>query len=150
HPMTSEGARIRTTKSAIFISTSSLYHILSSDPAKPKSLSKVNETTKIAKGGDNVIQHTLNFVSNAAERIDACIDNTRPSLLVEIEQLRDAFENAKNRGITLNYVTEITKENISYCKQLIQFVSELRHIDGIKGNFYVSEKEYIAPAKFHE
>ena len=123
---------------------------MSSDPAKPTSLSNVNETTKIAKGVDNVIRHTLNFVTNAAERVDACIDNTRPSLLVEIEQLRNAFENAKNRGITLNYVTEITKENISYCKQLIQFVSELRHIDGIKGNFYVSEKEYIAPANFHE
>ena len=76
-------------------------------------MQNVNETTKIAKGEDNVIQHTLNFVSNAAERIDACIDNTIPSLLAEIEQLGDAFENAKNRGITLNYVTEITRENIS-------------------------------------
>ena len=26
----------------------------------------------------------------------------------------------------------------------------LRHLDGIKGNFYVSEKEYIAPAALHE
>lgn len=101
---------------------------MSSDPAKPTSLSNVYERTKIANGGDNVIQHTLNFVSNAAERIDACIDNIRPSLLAEIEQLRDAFENTKNRGITLNYVTGITKENISYCKQLIQFVSELHYI----------------------
>ncbi|MFL6369848.1 MAG: hypothetical protein ACJ72F_03345, partial [Nitrososphaeraceae archaeon] len=27
---------------------------------------------------------------------------------------------------------------------------ELRHLDGIKGNFYISETEYIAPAIFHE
>lgn len=75
---------------------------MSSAPAKPASLPNVNETTKISKGDDNVIKVTLNFVSNAAERIDACIDNTRPSLLIEIEQLRDAFENAKNRGKKLN------------------------------------------------
>ncbi len=123
---------------------------MSSTSAKPTSQPNVKETTKIAKGVDKVIHHTLHFVSNAAERIDACIDNTRPSLLVEIEQLRESFGNAKRRGTTLNYITDITKENISYCKQLLQIVNELRHIDGVKGNFYVSEREYIAPAKFHE
>jgi two-component system, OmpR family, sensor histidine kinase VicK len=29
-------------------------------------------------------------------------------------------------------------------------VDELRHLDGIKGNFFVSETEYIAPAALHE
>ena len=29
-------------------------------------------------------------------------------------------------------------------------VDELRHLDGIKGSFYVSESEYLAPATFHE
>ena len=29
-------------------------------------------------------------------------------------------------------------------------VDELRHLDGIKGNFYISESGYLAPATFHE
>ena len=29
-------------------------------------------------------------------------------------------------------------------------VSELRHFDGVKGNFYVSENEYVSPAAIHE
>ena len=29
-------------------------------------------------------------------------------------------------------------------------VDELRHLDGIKGNFYISETGYLAPATFHE
>ncbi len=29
-------------------------------------------------------------------------------------------------------------------------VDELRHMEGIKGNFYVNETEYIAPATLHE
>lgn len=29
-------------------------------------------------------------------------------------------------------------------------VDELRHLDGIKGNFYVSEIEYLVPASFHD
>jgi hypothetical protein len=31
-----------------------------------------------------------------------------------------------------------------------QIADELRHLDGIKGNFYVSEREYIAPAALHQ
>ena len=39
-------------------------------------------------------------------------------------------------------------DNVGYCKELIKMVDELRHIEGIKGNFYLSETEYIAPASF--
>src|ERR687889_1285578 len=57
----------------------------------------------------------------------------------------------KKRGVKLRYVTEITKDNISYCKQLLTtMVYELRHLDGMKGNFYISESAYLAPATFHE
>ena len=29
-------------------------------------------------------------------------------------------------------------------------VDELRHLDGIKGNFYISDNAYLAPATLHE
>jgi two-component system, OmpR family, sensor histidine kinase VicK len=32
----------------------------------------------------------------------------------------------------------------------LDLVDELRHADGIKGSFYISEGEYLAPAVFHE
>ena len=43
----------------------------------------------------------------------------------------------------MRFVTEITKHNISYCKEIMENV-ELRHLDGVKGNFGVSDTEYIA------
>jgi signal transduction histidine kinase len=101
-------------------------------------------------GEQNVVNTVLQFTSKAKSRIDACVDYTRPSLAVEIEQLKKAFLNAKRRGVKSRYVTEITDDNVGYCKELIKMVDELRHIDGIKGNFYISETEYIAPATFHE
>ncbi len=52
----------------------------------------------------------------------------------------------KERGIKLRYVTEITKDNIDYVKQMLAF-SEIRHLDGMKGNFEVAdEREYVAVA----
>jgi two-component system, OmpR family, sensor histidine kinase VicK len=70
---------------------------------------------------------------------------TRPPLAVEIPQIKKAFLDAKSRGIRLRYLTEITIDNISYCKLLKIIVDELRHLDGIKGNFMLSENEYLAP-----
>jgi two-component system, OmpR family, sensor histidine kinase VicK len=34
---------------------------------------------------------------------------------------------------------------LQYCKELLSIVDELRHLDGIKGNFMISEEEYLAP-----
>jgi two-component system, OmpR family, sensor histidine kinase VicK len=108
------------------------------------------EKTEIFHGTDNVIAAIIQFSSRTKSRIEACVDNTRPSLAIRIEQLKKSFMNAKNRGVRLRCITEINKENISYCKELLEIVNELRHLDGIKGNFYLSESEYLAPATFHE
>jgi hypothetical protein len=70
-------------------------------------------------------------------------------LAIEIEELKKAFLEAKSRGVKLRYITEITEDNVGYCKELIKIVDELRHLEGIRGNFYISETEYIAPATFH-
>ena len=110
----------------------------------------ISERTEVLHGGQNVVDTVLRFTSKAKSRIDACVDYTRPSLAIQIEQLRKAFIDAKSRGVKLRYVTEITEDNVGYCKELLKMVDELRHIEGIKGNFYISETEYIAPATFHE
>jgi hypothetical protein len=78
------------------------------------------------------------------------MDCSAPSLAIDIDVLKEAFLNAKKRGVRLRYVTEITNDNISYCKQLLTIVDELRHLDGIKGNLYLGDTTYIAPATFYE
>ena len=99
-------------------------------------------------GGNKVIEQVLHFVSNARKKIDACVDHTRPLLATEIEPLKKSLVYAKERGICLSYVTEITNDNVSCCKELTKMTGEIRHLDGIKGNFYISDTEYIAPATF--
>ena len=108
------------------------------------------ETTKVFYGIENVMNTVLQFLYQSSNVIDACVDYTRPSLAVDILVLRKAFLAARSKGVKLRYVTEITDENIHYCKQLLTMVDELRHLDGIKGNFYITETAYIAPATFHE
>jgi two-component system sensor histidine kinase VicK len=113
-------------------------------------MNRSKQKTSIYYKPYNVINTVIEFVNKSSSRIDACVDYSRPSLIVEIAALKEAFVDAKDRGINLRYVTEITSGNVSHCKELINTINiELRHVEGIKGNFYVSENEYVAPATFH-
>src|SRR5215813_187891 len=101
-------------------------------------------------GTDKVISEELLFFSKTRQHIDTCMDSTRPSFAIGIESIKKSFIDAKSRGVKLRYLTEITDANISYCKEMMSIVDEVRHLDGIKGNFMISEIEYLAPATSHE
>ena len=101
-------------------------------------------------GVDNVIDAELEFFANSKKGIDTCMNYTRPSLAVILEPIKKAFLDAKGRGVKLRYLTEITHDNIVACKELMTIVDELRHLDGIKGNFMLSETEYLAPVILFE
>src|SRR5919197_1404598 len=117
---------------------------------KSNSYFSEGERTEVLYGEQNVIRSELQLFSNSKEKIDTCMNYTRPPLAITIEPIRGAFVNAKKRGIKLRYLTEITKDNISYCKELIPLVHEIRHLNGIKGNFMISESEYLAPIVLFE
>ena len=74
-----------------------------------------------------------------------------PSVFIEVKAIKNARIAAfKNRGVKLRFVTEITTDNLKYCKEMLTF-SEIRHLDGMKGNFEVSdEKEYVAVATLNK
>src|SRR5215831_15359832 len=103
------------------------------------------EKTEVVYGTSNVLNTEIQFFSNANFKLDTCVDYTRPSLALGNESIRKSFLDAKGRDVKLRYITEITTENISYCKELMK-IADVRHLDGIKDNFMVSEKEYLAPA----
>ena len=110
----------------------------------------LGEKTEVFYGTDKVISEELLFFSKTRQHIDTCMDYTRPSFAIGIESIKKSFVDAKSRGVKLRYLTEITDANISYCEEMMSIVDEVRHLDGIKGNFMISEIEYLAPATSHE
>ena len=98
-------------------------------------------------GTENANNEILQFVARTKERIHACLDQTGPSVMMGVKSIKkERLKAVKIRGVKLRYVTEITSENISYCKELMK-ISDVRHTDGVKGNFEVSDgKEYVAAA----
>ncbi len=104
-------------------------------------------TTKVYYGPDNADNAILNFIDGAKVKIDSCINSVAPSVIIEVDAIRGRRVDAvKNRGLKLRYVTDITKDNVDYVKEMLTF-SEIRHLDGLKGNFEVADqREYVAVA----
>ena len=76
-------------------------------------------------------------------------DHTWPSVSMEIDIFKRAMQDIKKRGAKSRYIVEITKDNLPYCKELMK-IDDLRHLDGIKGNFAINETEYIASATMQQ
>jgi len=87
----------------------------------------------------------LKFIDKTKRKIDCCISSAAPSVMIDVDKIKQKrIQAVKERGVKLRYVTEITKDNIIYIKEMMQF-SEIRHVKALKANFEISdEKEYIA------
>ncbi len=57
--------------------------------------------------------------------------------------LLNAYNKAKDRGVIIRIITEVTSYNLSYLKKIFPVVNEIRYIDGLVGTFGISEKDYI-------
>lgn len=81
--------------------------------------------------------------------MNICADYTWPSVAMGVEVFKKGLYDLKSTNVQSRFITDITKDNIEYCKELMQ-ISELRHLDRIKGNFAISEKGYTASATLQE
>jgi two-component system sensor histidine kinase VicK len=114
-----------------------------------RNTSNHSETTEVLYGFENVMNVLLQFLSKT-NRIDCCGDYRSPAVAIEVKEYKKLLVDIKNKGIKVRQVTDITKENVHYCKELMKFDYEIRHLDGIRANFSISETEYLATATIQE
>jgi two-component system, OmpR family, sensor histidine kinase VicK len=105
---------------------------------------KYTEKSELIYGQENVVATLLQILSRAKNMVDICADFRAPSISIEVEPYNRALLNLKSRGVRFRQITEITKDNLSFSKELMK-VADVRHIDGAKANFMTSENEYLAP-----
>jgi signal transduction histidine kinase len=118
-------------------------------PSSSPSPNTSSERTQVLYGTENTTNTILGFLAGSQLRMDICADSTWPSVAMGIDVFKNALIEIRKRGIRSRYITSVTKDNLSYCKEAMK-IGELRHLDGIKGNFAVSEKEYMASATLQE
>ena len=108
-----------------------------------------SERTEVLYGFEKTTEAIMSFLDSAKVSMNICADYAWPSVAMGVEAFKKGLYDLNARSVQSRFLTDITKDNIEYCKELMQ-ISELRHLDGVKGNFAVSEKGYIASATLQE
>src|ERR687895_1009473 len=108
------------------------------------------QRTEIWSGLETISKKSFEVLSRAKETSDYCHDSKSPSFLVTNDMYLQMIKQLKAKGIRQRFITEITQENVRYSKELAKHV-ELRHLEGVKGNFgIVDGKEYGAAANIYD
>lgn len=92
---------------------------------------------------ENIIDSYLQALHNAKSRWDYFADINSLAVPFLIKSITEALSSAKSTGVKFRFVTEITEGNISQCKEVMA-TGEVRHLEGVRGNFAISDTEYIS------
>jgi signal transduction histidine kinase len=106
--------------------------------------------TKILFGVENALPHVKKFMDNAKVKMDITFDHRVPSIVIKTPLYYEGYKDILKRGGKIRCITEINKDNKDYCKELLNIVSELRHLDGLKGGIAINESEYMATTVLKE
>ncbi len=106
--------------------------------------------TEVWQGEQEIFKKGLEELAMVKVRYDSIVDHNGPSIMFNNEAVIKAYADIINRGIRIRLITEISENNISYCKKLSKLL-DLRHFDGIKGNLGIVDGiRYGASARSEE
>lgn len=107
--------------------------------------SQYRENTQAQTNNEQTDMTLNDIVCNANKELCICGDFTLPDFILT-ERISQAFQDAKAKGTRIRLITEITRDNLSSCKQIKKF-AEIRHLEKLVGNFAINDLEYFGQAQ---
>jgi len=110
---------------------------------------EAGETVEVAHGADEAGAKIAAFLARANSRVSICTDRRGLGIAMQMKGSK-RFKTERGKGLKLRFITEVTRENKAFAKTL-EGVVELRHLDGVVGNFAISDSgEFISSAVIQE
>jgi two-component system, OmpR family, sensor histidine kinase VicK len=108
------------------------------------------EKTELLYGVEAAVGRGDRFMKNVKVRMDLFGEKNGPSIIMEFDVYKNNYIDVIRRGGKIRLITERTKENLHYCKELRKIVTEMRHLEGLVGGIAVSESEYMSTTTLRE
>jgi hypothetical protein len=99
------------------------------------------EETEVVYGAEKVFKRNVEGFLTLKKSLDGCFDSNGPSML-SLAIIKDTFLPLVEKGVGIRFISEMTKENLDDCKEIMKFV-KLRHVDGAQGNFAIGDRREI-------
>ena len=101
------------------------------------------ELTEVLYGSENIIKKTLETFSWIESTLDGCIDHTELAMHVTTPVIWNGLNKLKEKGVKLRLVTEITADNVTYAKKMME-IAEVSHLRGVRSSFGIADGiEYL-------
>lgn len=98
-------------------------------------------STEVISEHAQIVEAIKRFQAGTRRVWLACVEESLPAF--SVGEVKQGYLAAKARGVEIRYITEVTDSNLRFCREITEY-AELRHMDGVQGNFALSESEYIA------
>lgn len=110
----------------------------------PENDSKEDQKIWILSGAENILNFYTGRYEFVKKKIVVCDDYLGPIAIKKTMPIWRALELDK-RGIRVRLLTDIRKENLKYCKEILEEIKniEIRHLGGVKGNFSIHDDSEI-------
>ena len=101
-------------------------------------MSSSSEKVEVVSGEQRVAMLTTEIIPKVSSKVD-CVFQSHQTL----ETFLDSIINLKKQYIKVRLVTEITRDNLPYYKEVNKHI-DIRHLDSVKGSFIVCDgREYL-------
>ena len=101
-------------------------------------MSSSSENVDVVSGEQQVARLTTEIIPKVSSKVD-CVFQSHQTL----ETFLDSIINLKKQYIKVRLVTEITRDNLPYYKEITKHI-DIRHLDNVKGSFAVCDgREYL-------
>lgn len=109
-----------------------------------------NKGIQVINGSEGAVAKGVEFMHDVKTKMDLCYESDAPSIVIEVNAYKNGYMKIRKNGGKIRVITEITKNNIKYCKELMKIVDELRHLDDVKGGIAVSDSAYMTTTILQE
>ncbi len=106
--------------------------------------------TQMISGVEEVMKTRLELIVSVKQKMCVYADSHTPKIIIEIDAFSDSYKELKERGIKIQFITEITKANAEYCRRMIaDSGADLRHsVDPIRGYFLIADGKVLMASPF--
>jgi hypothetical protein len=114
--------------------------------SSPDTYANAIERTEVLRNPQDMIETTLRIYGQISEYMNTVCDNNGVQVTIKTAPVWEGICALKYRGVMLRWITDITEENLGWCKDFMKIV-EVRHLDKIEGAFGILDgKYYLASA----
>jgi hypothetical protein len=102
----------------------------------------VQERIDTLYGNDDILKTTLWLFESTQKTMEGCIGKDEVAMHVTHELIWNGLLILKQKGVQMRVITQITNDNLTYCKTLSDIV-EVRHVNGIQSSFGICDEKWL-------